>query len=249
MNEWRNIVCLISDDEDQNLHFHDSEELALQIDTTNKNINIEKIYLDAYTQESTPSGEKYPKVTEDINNRVNRGALIINYVGHGGELGLAHERIVTVADINSWNNYDNMPVFLTATCEFSRFDDPKRTSAGELVFLNPNGGGIALFTTTRATYAGANASLNKNFFAYTLKETNGEYMRMGDVIRLSKNSTGNIDNTRKFVLLGDPALKFAFPKHDVITSTINNISILEIVDTLKALSEVTITGEMVYFSQ
>jgi hypothetical protein len=244
MNDWRNIICLIADDEDSNLHFSDSEEVAFQIDTTNKNINIDKIYLDAYVQESTPSGEQYPKVTEDINNRVNRGALIINYVGHGGELGLAHERILKVADINSWDNIDNMPVFLTATCEFSRFDDPKRTSAGELVFLNPNGGGIALFTTTRATYAGGNATLNKNFFKFTLKETDGEYLRMGDVIRLSKNATGNNENTRKFVLLGDPALKFAFPEHNVITSTINNVSVIENIDTLRALSEVTITGEI-----
>jgi hypothetical protein len=244
MNDWRNIICLIGDDEDQNLHFNDSEKIAQQIDTTDKNINIDKIYLDAYTQESTPSGEQYPKVTEDINNRVNRGALIINYVGHGGELGLAHERIVTVADINSWSNYDNMPVFLTATCEFSRFDDPKRVSAGELVFLNPNGGGISLFSTTRATYATGNGNFNKNFFAYSLVETQGEHLRMGDVIRLAKNSSGSNDNTRKFVLLGDPALNFAFPKQHVITSTINNISILENIDTLKALSEVTVTGEM-----
>jgi hypothetical protein len=159
-------------------------------------------------------------------------------------LGLAHERVVKVADINSWNNIDNMPVFLTATCEFSRFDDPKRTSAGELVFLNSNGGGIALFTTTRATYAGGNAIFDKNFYKFTLKKTNGEYMRMGDILRLSKNATGSDSNTRKFVLLGDPALKFAIPEHDVITSTINNISVEENIDTLKALAEITITGEM-----
>jgi hypothetical protein len=244
MNDWRNIICLIGDDEDQNLHFNDSEKLAMQIDTLNKNINIDKIYLDAYTQESTPSGEQYPKVTEDITNRVNRGALVINYVGHGGELGLAHERIVKVADINGWGGFNNMPVFLTATCEFSRFDDPKRVSAGELVFLNPNGGGISLFTTTRATYAGGNAKLNKNFFAYCLSETEGKHWRMGDVIRLAKNASGSDDNTRKFALLGDPALNFAFPKQQVVTATINNISILENIDTLKALSEVTITGEM-----
>ena len=244
MNDWRNVVCLIADDEDSNLHFSDSEEIANQISTLNKNINIDKIYLDAYTQESTPSGEEYPKVTEDITNRVNRGALIMNYVGHGGELGLAHERIVKTSDINSWDNYDNMPVFLTATCEFSRFDDPERVSAGELVFLNANGGGISLFTTTRATYAGGNAALNKNFFDFTLKETDGKHLRMGDVIRLAKNATGTNDNTRKFVLLGDPALNFAFPEHHVITAEINNVSILESLDTLKALSEVIISGEM-----
>jgi hypothetical protein len=244
MGDWRNVVCLIADDEDSNLHFNDTEKLAHQIDTTNKNINIDKIYLDSYIQESTPSGELYPKVTQDITNRVERGALIVNYVGHGGELGLAHERILTVADINSWDNFDNLPVFLTATCEFSRFDDPERTSAGELIFLNSHGGGISLYSTTRATYAGANATLNKNFFTYTLQKSEGEYLRMGDVIRLSKNASGSTENTRKFVLLGDPALKFAFPKQDVVTLKINDISIIEPTDTLTALSNVSVSGEM-----
>ena len=200
--------------------------------------------MDAYEQVSTPSGERYPKVTQDINTRVDRGALMMNYIGHGGELGLAHERILKIADINSWKNYDNMPVFITATCEFSRFDDAERTSAGEYVFLNPNGGGIALFTTTRATYAGGNLRLNKNINKYALNKFDGEYLRLGDVIRYAKNATGSDDNTRKFALLGDPALNFAHPHHNVITATINNISVLDVTDTIKALSEVTITGEM-----
>lgn len=245
MGDWRNIICLIADDEDNNLHFNDAEKIAYQIDTSNQAINIDKIYLDAYEQISTPSGERYPKVTQDINTRVDRGALMMNYIGHGGELGLAHERILKIADINSWKNYDNMPVFITATCEFSRFDDAERTSAGELVFLNPNGGGIALYTTTRATYANGNLKLNKNINKYALNKFDGEYLRMGDVIRLAKNATNpSSENTLKFALLGDPALNFAHPRHNVVTATINNISINEATDTLKALSEVTITGEM-----
>ena len=244
MNDWRNIACLIADDEDSNLHFNDAEKLAVMIDTMNKNINIDKIYLDSYEQISTPGGERYPEVTQDITNRVERGALFVNYVGHGGEGGLAHERILTIADINSWKNYDNMPVFITATCEFSRFDDPHRTSAGELIFLNKNGAGISLYTTTRATYAGGNAALNRNFYRYSLARDNGKYNRMGDVIRLAKNATGSSENTKKFVLLGDPALHFAFPEHNVITLKINDISVEELTDTIKALSEVTISGEM-----
>ncbi len=244
MGDWRNIICLIADDEDNNLHFNDAEKIAYQIDTSNQDINIDKIYLDAYEQVSTPSGERYPKVTQDINARVDRGALMMNYIGHGGELGLAHERILKIADINSWKNYDNMPVFITATCEFSRFDDPERTSAGEYVFLNPNGGGISLYTTTRATYAGANLRLNRHINKYALNKFDDEYLRMGEVLRLAKNATGSDENTRKFALLGDPALHFAHPEHNVVTATINNISIEDVTDTIKALSEVTITGEM-----
>lgn len=244
MGDWRNIVTLIADDEDSNLHFGDAEDLATIIDTMDHALNIDKIYLDAYQQVSTPSGERYPDVTLDINNRVNRGALIINYVGHGGEGGLAHERIMTINDINSWDNIENMPVFITATCEFSRFDDPERTSAGEYISLNPNGGGISLFTTTRATFAGPNFDLNRNFYKYALKREDGEYYCMGDIIRLTKNATGSIQNKSKFMLIGDPALKIAFPEEEVITARINDISITDVIDTIKALSKVTIRGEI-----
>ncbi len=242
--DWRNIICLIADDEDGNLHFKQTEEIATQIDSSNHNINLDKIYLDAYQQESTPSGQRYPKVTEDINNRIARGALIINYVGHGGEGGLAHERIMTISDINSWTNYNTLPVFLTATCEFSRFDDPERVSAGEYVFLNPNGGAVSLFSTSRATYSNGNSALNQNFFKYALKRFNGEYLRMGDIIRLAKNETGSPDNKEKFVLLGDPALKFAFPENNVATAKIMNISVQQETDTIQALSKINISGEM-----
>ncbi|MCB0821390.1 MAG: type IX secretion system sortase PorU [Bacteroidales bacterium] len=243
MGDWRNIICLVADDEDSNLHFGDAEELADTINTLMPEINIDKIYFDAYQQVSTPSGERYPDANLDLNNRINRGALIVNYVGHGGEGGLAHERVVEIADINSWDNYDNMPVFITATCEFSRFDDPKRTSAGEFVFLSSKGAGVALFTTTRATYAGANMQLNRNFYKYALNPVNGKYLRMGDVIRLAKNSTGSVENKSKFSLLGDPALNFAFPEHNVFTAAITNVK-KDNIDTIQALLKVTISGQI-----
>ena len=244
MGDWRNMLTMIADDEDGGLHLEQADDLTQLIHTMNPALNIEKIYLDAYPQVSTSSGEQYPGVTRDINSRVDRGVLIMNYVGHGGEGGLAHERILTINDINRWKNLENMPVFITATCEFARFDDPERVSAGEYIFLNENGGGIALFTTTRATYAGSNKILNENFYKILLSRIDGEYKRMGDVLREAKNLSGLSANTSKFVLLGDPSLHFAFPEHNALALQINDIDITEASDTIKALSYVTIRGEM-----
>jgi hypothetical protein len=42
---------------------------------------------------------------------VARGALIINYTGHGGVEGLAHERILEVNDINNWQNKGKISTF------------------------------------------------------------------------------------------------------------------------------------------
>ena len=171
--DWRNTVCFIADDEDGDLHISDANKLATLVDTSYNNINVDKIYLDSYQQVATPGGDRYPTVSEAINKRVEKGCLVLNYTGHGGEVGLAHERIIEVSQINSWNNKNNLPLFFTATCEFSRFDDPERTSAGEYVFLNPNGGGIALFTTVRLVFASPNFSLTMTTWARSchLKES------------------------------------------------------------------------------
>lgn len=247
MSDWRNIVCFIADDEDNNLHIRQADELSELVDTIYPVANLDKIYADAYTQESTPAGQRYPKVNEAINERVDKGALIISYTGHGGEVGWGQERFLDIPEINSWTNYDKLPVFLTATCEFARYDDPDRVSAGELIFLNDEGGGISLFTTSRATYAGSNFVVSTNFFRNALKKTNGVYPPMGEVLRLTKLATGSgqvIGNVNKFVLLGDPALSMNLPEQNIeITSVVNNGSNIE-TDTLQALSNITIKGEI-----
>ena len=241
MKEWRNAICFVGDDEDNNAHMSQSNSLSIMVETNNKSFNPNKIFFDAYKQESTPGGSRYPDVNKEINETVQEGALIINYTGHGGEAGWAHERVLLVPDIESWNNSD-LPLFVTATCEFSRFDDPGRTSAGEQVLLKPYGG-IGLLTTVRLVFSGPNFILNQHFFNEVFKKTNGEYPAIGEIFMNVKNLNAGDLNNRNFTLLGDPALKLAYPIHDVFTTKING-NIVSSSDTLKALEKVTIDGEV-----
>jgi len=135
-------------------------------------------------------------------------------------------------------------LFMTATCEFSRFDDPERTAAGEFVFLNPNGGAIAMLTTVRLVTSGANKTLTSDFYTHVFSEVNNEMPRLGDVYRLSKNESNLGMNSRKFVLLGDPAMRLAYPKHTALTDSINHQVTAGTSDTLKALGKVTISGHI-----
>lgn len=243
---WRNIVCFIGDDEDGALHTKQADQLATLVDTTYGSYNIEKVYLDAYKQEASPGGNRYPDAIDAINRRIDQGVLIINYTGHGGELGLAHERVVDVSQVNKWKNKNKLFLFYTASCEVSRYDDPVRTSAGEYAFLNPNGGAIALFSTVRVVYASPNFTLNKNFFKAAFEPINGKMPRLGDLYKYSKTQAGgNSVNSRNFTLIGDPALTLAYPKYTIVTDSINNVSIFSPnLDTLKALSLVTVTGHL-----
>ncbi len=242
--DWRNINCFIGDDEDGGLHTAQADYLANYVWNNYPDYNVDKIFFDAYAQVITPGGQRYPEVNNAINQRVEKGALIINYTGHGGEEGWAHESVLEVKDINNWNNYFNMPLFVTATCEFSRYEDPERISAGEYVLLNPNGGGIGLLTTSRVTYSSTNFSLSKVIYQNILEQYNGKYPALGDVIRISKIGAGSVSANKNFVLLGDPALKLVYPCDEVITTDIVDAKTGINIDTARALQEIKIKGEI-----
>ncbi len=244
MADWRNITCFIGDDEDGDLHTAQANYLANYVWNNYPDYNVDKIFFDAYHQIITPGGQRYPQVTKAINQRVAQGALIINYTGHGGELGWAHESVLEVKDINAWKNYNNLPLFVTATCEFSRYDDPQRISAGEYVLLNPIGGGIALLTTSRVTYSSTNFALSKVIYRNILKKQNGKYPTLGEIIRLSKIGAGSVSANKNFVLLGDPAMRLVYPYDKVTTTAVIDAMTGNKVDTIKALQKVIIKGEV-----
>jgi hypothetical protein len=244
MGNWRNVISFWADDEDGNRHMSDTESLIDIVKENYTGFYIDKIYFDSFNQISSSGGDQYPGATEAINRQVNEGALILNYVGHADNTSLAHEDVLMNSDIRAWSNQNKLPVFVTATCEFSRFDH-STLSAGEEILFTPYGGGVALFSTTRLVYSGSNFRLSKNFYSNAFKQdSTGQNLRMGDIMRLAKNQTQyDGGNKRSFALLGDPALRLAFPKYKVRTKSINGImdsdSIL-----IGAMEKVTIEGEV-----
>jgi len=157
-----------------------------------------------------------------INSAVNSGALLVNYTGHGNERWLAHEKVLMLNDVLAWENSKRLPLFVTATCEFSRFDDYQMTSTGEWVLLTPNGGAVALLSTTRLVYSSPNFTLNYNFIQQLFNtDANGNHFRLGDLVRITKILSGTGFNKRNFSLLGDPALMLKYPSYNIKITHIN----------------------------
>lgn len=242
--DWRLKVVLMADDENGGQFVKDCEALSDSMETKYPEINIIKLYFDAYQQVVTSGGQRYPDVEEALNQNVNQGVLVVQYVGHGGETGLAQERVVDIPMIQSWRNINNLTVFISATCEFSRFDDPNRVSAGEITLTTPLGGAVALLTTTRLVYISVNTQLVQNLYSLIFSEENGSPLRLGEIIRRTKNLTTGSDNMRNFSLLGDPALRLGKPAPMIVTDSLNGVEITAATDTLKALSKVTISGHV-----
>lgn len=246
---WRNMITFISDDRDGNggpsesVHMSNSNSLANQVYTEHNDYDVVKLYMDAYQQESTPGGERYPEGAAAIERRVQNGSLIVNYVGHGGERGFAHERILDLTTIQKWTNLNRLPLFVTATCELARYDDPEFRSAGELIIMNENGGAIAMLTTTRIVTSLQNQFLNSAFFDVALDEQGIENLTIGKIMQLTKNAVSPSSNKRNFSLLGDVALRLSYPKFEVQTTTVNG----EVIDpnnpqVINSLQEVSIGG-------
>lgn len=250
--DWRTHVLFASDDQngdafESTIHMSQSESLAQRVVAEEPRLNVDKIFLDAYQQISTPGGARYPQANIDLREAVEKGLLLVNYIGHGGEVGWAHERFLDNTTILGWTNGERLPLFMTATCEFSRWDDPARTSAGELVLLNPDGGGIALMTTSRLAYSLQNFNLGNCFYDHVFERTDelGRTARLGDIHRRTKRQIATSDpnsfNHMNFCLLGDPSMRLALPNNELtitaVTDTLGNA-----VDTLKALATVRIEG-------
>jgi hypothetical protein len=242
MGNWRNVVTFIADDGDYNTHMSQAESLATSVNKSYPGFFTDKIYFDAFKQISTSGGEKYPDVTAAINNRVKQGTLVMNYTGHANEKSLADEGVLDIGIIKSWGNYNRLPIFVTATCEFSRFD-ADFTSAGEEILFNPKGGGVGLFSTTRLVYSGANFVLNDKFFKYIFEKDNqGKNLRLGDVMLKAKAAANTGINQLNFTLLADPAMRLANPNYQVKTTSIDGKNVETQIDTIRTLSVVTVKG-------
>jgi hypothetical protein len=250
--DWRTHVLFASDDQtgegfENTIHMSQSETLAQRVVNEHPYLNVDKVYLDAYQQVSTPGGARYPQAATDLQDKVENGLLLVNYIGHGGEVGWAHERFLDNTTILGWTNGDRLPLFMTATCEFTRWDDPSRTSAGEYVFLNPDGGGIGLMTTSRLAYSLQNFNLGNKFYDHVFRreEELGREERLGDIYRQTKRAIATTDpnsfNHMNFCLLGDPSLRLALPRNGLTITSITD-TLGAPMDTLKALATVRIHG-------
>ncbi len=243
---WRNNYVAISDDSDKPSDVSlqaKQNQLADRIVLEKPFINIKKVLLDSYVQETSSGGNRYPKAREDIFNAFEKGALVFNYLGHGGEDGLTGERIWEKSDGQNLSNQYKYPLFITITCDFSRFDNPYRPTAGEYTYWNPKGGAIAMITTIRSIGQGSAEYFNDKLSQYLFSYGSNQYTSIAEALRLAKNSNPSSSSNVVFYV-GDPALMLAIPKPKIRLTKVNDIPITETIPDLQSLAYVKLSGEI-----
>jgi hypothetical protein len=245
---WRNRITFVADDIDEPWEREftlESEDYARFITKNHSYLRVNRLYADAFVQKTNGNNEFYPDVTRQIKKTFEDGSLFINYQGHGGETGWGQEAFFDIPTINSLSNPNNYPVLFTATCEFSRYDNPNLQSAGEKTLFRPKGGAVALMTTTRTVWVSGNSIINEAFWKnYGFPKPNEPIPTLGELYGRMKNRPRLNSEDYKFALLGDPSMKLAFPEHIVQIDSINNMAFDEFKDTLKAFSIMHIKGHV-----
>lgn len=240
---WKNQLCFIGDDGDDNKHMKQANELADVVFAKNTpSYHLNKILLDAYQQETNASGDNYPGAKNRFQNLLRSGLFLVSYMGHANTNGWANENIFTYNDAVSLRN-KNLPLFIAGTCEFSYYDKDV-VSTGEEVVRNSQGGGIGCFSAARVVYPDPNYNLMKSFCDALFSTKNKQHLSVGDAVMNAKNATTNTDsnNKLKYIYFGDPAVKMRLPNQYKISAKEINEAPIEGNDTLRALSVNTIKG-------
>lgn len=243
--KWRSQITFVADDGDFNEHLNDAEYLANYLESNFPGFNTNKIYLDLFAQEAVSNGKRSPETLAALDKAIERGSLITNFTGHGNEVSWTAEQILTMQQTSNWQNNNKLTFMLTATCEFGRYDDPRRTSGAEAALLNAQGGAAGLLTTTRPVYSTGNRALNRNFFQHAFTPVNDQMPRLGDLVMRTKNNSITSSrgvNNRNFTLLGDPTMQLAYATLGAEITHINGKAISS--DTLSALEKVTVAGRI-----
>jgi hypothetical protein len=247
---WRNNFITISDDVDlswETVLQNTTDNIGQAVTQDKPNINVIKIHSDAFTQESTAGGERYPSVNKAIFDAIEVGALVVNYFGHGGEDGIARERIFDKINAQELKNICKLNCFVTVTCEYTKFDNPLRPTAGEYLYWNKEGGAIGLITTTRQIFVSVGVAFNVVLEEYLFAFGSNDYPSMAEALRLTKNdpTISGIAQRRLVFFIGDPAMKLAFAKPNIRLTKINDVALDGDTDLLQALSRAKLEGEVV----
>lgn len=254
---WKNNLLFLADDAvaagnspiSEVVHITDTDKLAERVNKNKPQFIVNKIYMDAFERVETGEGGRYPDAQEKFFESIENGQLVLNFMGHGSTRDWTHEYILKYSDIENMTN-TRLPVWITATCDFSRFDG-ESMSGGEMALLNPRGGAIALYSTVRLVYASSNMLLATGLFNNIFSKENGKPLRLGDIMKLAKRepSLSYDSNKLNFMLLGDPALRLSYPDEfpKVEVTEINSVQGDELNGTpivFNALSTVRIKGKI-----
>ena len=262
---WQNTIMFMGDDGNDNIHMKDVDSVANSVGRDYPNFLIKKVMWDAYTRESSATGNTYPEVSKIIRQQQANGALVMDYGGHGNATLISHESVLGLSDFSE-SRTSNLPLWVTAACDIMPFDGVTET-IGESAVLNEKGGAVAFYGTARSVFTSANKYINHAFMKRVLSLQDGKPIALGEAHRLAQNDVmlgtnryptptrenpnktspeqDNSENHLQYSLLGDPALSLNLPTAQVVVDEIDGVAVGSgTMPTVKAGSVIKMKGHV-----
>lgn len=242
---WLTRAVMLADDEDNLAYMTGSDSMAVRIERERKDIQVKRLYIDAFQQENRWENSYYPAVNRELNRQMNQGAYLLNYIGHGSRLKFGNEEFFTLKDATSWRNLERLPILLAASCSFAGSDWEEKVTLGRDMLFMPQGGSIAIIAASRLTYNYSNQLFNSHLLRSIFPGAKApQYHALGDAVRMAKNKTPGNENRSKYALLGNPALPLPNFAAKVQLSTLNGAPLRGLADTLRGGQKVTCEVEV-----
>ncbi len=215
LGEWRDRVMLIADDNEQGsqpdaIYWGHLEQTA-RLDRFGLPPEVDRLYVYLHTYPDGPNDTK-PGAKADILRNLADGVVMFNYIGHGSPFQITDESVFIEPDAGALTNKTRPSVFVAASCDVGKYDDPTVTSMGERLVLNPNGGTIAVVSATELAFSNINAALNLNLYQQLFRRdaASGQFeIPLAQGLLAAKS--GSVNN-QKYQLMGDAAMRLALPR-------------------------------------
>jgi hypothetical protein len=221
---WRNKAIMVADDNticgsEEILSYDHITQTEL---VTNQHLprvlDPHKIYLTEFRYDTLSCFKTQAKsaFVSDFSD----GALIVNYIGHGSWNQLAHEQVFQIRDVASLSNNGRLALFFAGSCKVAKFDEPFEEGLGEALLKSSQAGAVASVSATGLVYGWPNFNFNSNYYDVMFPEGNiDSVVSVGIALTATKNllssSYGDTMNSKRYVLMGDPALVLAAPELSV----------------------------------
>jgi hypothetical protein len=129
--------------------------------------------------------------------------LLVNYIGHGS-VGSWRGSVMTLADAEALTNGPGLPFFVNMTCLNGLFQTHYTDSLAEALLKSPQGGAIAVWTSSGLTMPNEQALMNMELMRLLFGP---ERLTVGEATRRAKAATTDPDVRRTWIVFGDPSMK------------------------------------------
>ncbi len=247
---YRDRVMLVADDDvkgvepDPLLWTHLRQTANLDALATPPHFDRRYVYLHTYPWRP---GWTKPDARKDVFRYVDEGVQIFNFVGHGSAFKISDEGVFVYSDPGSLKNAGRPTVFISASCDVGKFNDPDLQGLGERLVLSPDGGAVGTVSATEEAFSDDNSLLNQAIFnrVFSRDTTSGNgtgqyYVGLSEALLSGK--FGSV-NSQKYQLMGDAGVRLELPRYWVVCTLWDSAGTVPLTE-VKRGQTVTFRGEL-----